>query len=91
MVKPAIDIVAINGVRFVVTSGGFGQHDRARAAALRRLVVSLGRHTPSVLVNLAAAALRDLAGAAVRAETKDWRCWSAGYPGVVPELVVNRE
>ena len=91
MVKPAIDIVAINGVRFIVKSGGFGQHDQARAAALHRLGISLGRHTPSVLVNLTAAALDELALAAVRAETKDWRCWSPGYPGAVPELVVNRE
>ncbi len=91
MVKPTIDIVAINGVRFVLTSSGFGRHDQARAAALHRLVVSLGRYAPSALDRLTAEALHELAGAAVRTETKDWRCWSAGYSGVIPELVVNRE
>lgn len=91
MAKSKIDVLAIHGVRFVVASSGFGQHDKAREAALGRLGQALSRHSASVLVAIAVDDLRQMARIAVRTETNDWRCWSPNYPGAVPELTVNRE
>lgn len=91
MTKAQIDIIAVADVRFVVKSSGFGQHDGVRVAAVSRLALSLRGYGPSALNGLSFDALRTLASEAVRKETRGWRCWSLGYPGAVPELVVNRE